>query len=166
MAFVAVGAYSLAVGVTEFGLSLWLCIFLGLLVAIVLALILGVPTLRLRADYLAIVTIAASEILRLVLRAASFRDIFGGAAGIQNFADEFYALNPFPEGRYGIGPVDFPAPDFWVLVVGWSLVALLVSVRLPAHAQPVGPGRQGDPRGRGRRPQPGQERLLLQDAEP
>jgi branched-chain amino acid transport system permease protein len=124
VAFVAVGAYSLAVGVSQFGLSLWLCVFLGLLAATVLALILGVPTLRLRADYLAIVTIAAGEILRLILRAASFRGFFGGAAGIQNFADEFYALNPFPDGRYGIGPIDFPAPDFWVLVVGWSLVLL------------------------------------------
>jgi neutral amino acid transport system permease protein len=124
VAFVAVGAYSLAVGVAEFGLSFWLCIFLGLLAAIVLALILGVPTLRLRADYLAIVTIAAGEILRLILRAASFRDTFGGAAGIQNFADDFYDLNPFPDGRYGIGRVDFPAPEFWVLVVGWSVVAL------------------------------------------
>ena len=62
VAFVAAGAYSVAVGVATFGLSLWLAVFIGLLMALLLALILGVPTLRLRADYLAIVTIAAGEI--------------------------------------------------------------------------------------------------------
>ncbi|MGH9187904.1 MAG: branched-chain amino acid ABC transporter permease [Acidimicrobiales bacterium] len=124
VAFVAVGAYSVAMGVDTFGLSFWLCLFLGLLAAGVLALILGVPTLRLRADYLAIVTIAAGEILRLILRAASFRGTTGGAAGIQNFADDFYDLNPFDGGPYGVGPIDFSRNEFWILVVGWMLVAL------------------------------------------
>ena len=50
--------------------------------------------------------------------------------------------------------------------VGWILVAIASLRRLPADAQPVGPGAQEHPRGRGRRPQPGQERLRLQDAEP
>ena len=71
--FLAVGAYTVAMGVDTFGLSFWLCVFLTFFTASVLALILGVPTLRLRADYLAIVTIAAGEIIRLVLRAASYR---------------------------------------------------------------------------------------------
>jgi branched-chain amino acid transport system permease protein len=90
----------------------------------VLALFLGVPTLRLRADYLAIVTIAAGEILRLVLRAAAFRETTGGAAGIQNFADDFFDLNPFSRGEYGFGPFRYSASDMWVLVVGWSIVGL------------------------------------------
>lgn len=126
VAFVAVGAYALAMGVDTFGLSFWLCVFLGILAAFVLALILGVPTLRLRADYLAIVTIAASEMLRLVLRAASFRETTGGAAGIQNFANDFFDLNPFPRGSYGIWIVQYSASRFWVLCVGWGLVALSV----------------------------------------
>jgi branched-chain amino acid transport system permease protein len=124
VAFVAVGAYSLAMGVDTFGLSLWLCVFLGILAACVLALILGVPTLRLRADYLAIVTIAASEIIRLLLRAAAFRETTGGAAGIQGFADDFFDLNPFSQGRYGFGPWRYSASDMWVLLWGWSLVLL------------------------------------------
>ena len=94
------------------------------------ALLLGVPTLRLRADYLAIVTIAAGEIIRLVLRAARFRETTGGAAGIQNFADDFFDLNPFAGGRYGF---DIPGTDIGVTTPatrsgccssGWSLVAL------------------------------------------
>ena len=141
--------------------------------ASVLALILGVPTLRLRADYLAIVTIAAGEIIRLVLRAARFRETTGGAAGIQDFADDFFDLNPFGRGTYALdipGTVDRRRVHrhrrSWVLLVGWSLVALTCRARLPPGAQPVGPGAQGHPGGRGRRAQPRQERLLLQDAVP
>src|SRR5580765_6642593 len=66
-AFAAMGAYGLAVAVATYGLSFWTGIFFGLLAAVLLALVLGFPTLRLRADYLAIVTIAASEIIRLVV---------------------------------------------------------------------------------------------------
>lgn len=127
--FLAVGAYTVAMGVDTFGLSFWLCVFLTLFTASALALILGAPTLRLRADYLAIVTIASSEIIRLVLRAARFRETTGGAAGIQNFAGEFFDVNPistrttvtFPGTDIGW---DYSANQSWVLLVGWSTVAL------------------------------------------
>lgn len=128
--FLAVGAYTVAMGVDTFGLSFWLCVFLTLFTSSVLALLLGAPTLRLRADYLAIVTIAASEIIRLVLRAARFRESTGGAAGIQNFAGDFFALNPFERGRLRLDipftdvGVTYSASQAWVLIVGWSLVAL------------------------------------------
>jgi branched-chain amino acid transport system permease protein len=128
--FLAVGAYTVAMGVDTFGLSFWLCVFLSFFTAALLAILLGVPTLRLRADYLAIVTIAASEIIRLVLRAARFRASTGGAAGIQNFADDFFDLNPFERGdmvlRFpgtDVG-VSYSANQVWVLLVGWGLVAL------------------------------------------
>ena len=49
----------------------------------------GIPTLRLRADYLAIVTIAAAEIIRLVVRSVKFKDVFGGSDGINDFSGEF-----------------------------------------------------------------------------
>ena len=74
-----------------------------------LALILGIPTLRLRADYLAIVTIAAGEIIRLLLRAARFRATTGGAAGIQGFAGDFFDLSPLGGRKYAFdipGTVD------------------------------------------------------------
>jgi len=128
--FLAVGAYTVAMGVDTFGLSFWLCVFLTFLTASVWALVLGVPTLRLRADYLAIVTIASGEIIRLVLRAARFRATTGGAAGIQNFAGDFFDLNPFTGGRKALNVpgtdigVTYSANQFWVLLVGWSIVAL------------------------------------------
>ena len=100
----AVGAYALGVTVATFGQSLWLGVAFGLLGSVILALLLGVPTLRLRADYLAIVTIASAEIIRLIARSVTFRDTFGGSDGINGFADEFYALNPFSSGLVW-GPV-------------------------------------------------------------
>ena len=83
VAFVAAGAYAVGVIVLTFDLSLWLAIVVGMVVSTLLALLLGIPTLRLRADYLAIVTIAASELLRLLVRSIAFKDVFGGAQGTQ-----------------------------------------------------------------------------------
>ncbi len=128
--FLAIGAYTVAMGVDTFGLSFWLCVFLTFFTATVWALVLGVPTLRLRADYLAIVTIASGEIIRLVLRANTFTDTTGGAAGIQNFAGDFFDLNPFTGGRKALNipgtdvGVTYSANQFFVLLVGWSIVAL------------------------------------------
>jgi neutral amino acid transport system permease protein len=121
--FLAVAAYGLAVSVANMGWSLWVGLLVGILASIVLALLLGVPTLRLRADYLAIVTIAAAEIIRLIVRSVTFREWFGGSDGITRFADSFYDLNPF-SGPLALGPLTFSQNDLWVVTVGWSLVAI------------------------------------------
>ncbi|RBQ20399.1 branched-chain amino acid ABC transporter permease [Spongiactinospora rosea] len=124
-AFLAVGAYAIAVTVSTFGLPFFLGVAIGLALAIVLALLLGIPTLRLRADYLAIVTIAAAEIVRLVVRAVALRDTFGGTDGLQGFSDSFYSLNPYPAGQYELGSIiGFDHRTMWVLTVGWLLVAI------------------------------------------
>jgi branched-chain amino acid transport system permease protein len=124
-AFLAVGAYGLSVTVVTLGLSFWLGLAVGLAGAVVLAILLGIPTLRLRADYLAIVTIAAAEIVRLVVRSASLREVTGGSSGLSAFAEGFYDLSPLDAGgSYGIGPVRFSGREAWVLIVGWILVLL------------------------------------------
>ncbi|MCH9718837.1 MAG: branched-chain amino acid ABC transporter permease [Actinomycetia bacterium] len=133
--FLAVGAYGLGVTVTTLGLSFWLGLVVGLGAAVVFALLLGIPTLRLRADYLAIVTIAAAEIIRLTARSVTLRDVFGGSDGINRFANEFYALNPFDSGL-ALGPINFSRNDLFVVVVGWILVAVaclivFLSMRAP-----------------------------------
>ena len=103
------------------------------------------PTLRLRADYLAIVTIAAAEIIRQTISAASFSETFGGQDGVTGFITPFRDLNPFT-GTIGIeGIVQWRAYDFWVMTVGWTLVGPLLPHRLGAHAQPLGPRPQVDP---------------------
>lgn len=124
-AFLAMGAYGLAVSVSTYGLPFWAGIAIGIGGSVVLAILLGIPTLRLRADYLAIVTIAAAEIIRLLVRSVSLSDKFGGTDGLQQFSGGFFAHNPYPENhRYGIGPVNFDARAFWVMTVGWTLVAI------------------------------------------
>jgi len=123
-AFMAVGAYGLAVGVATWGLNFWLSICIGIASAVALAIILGIPTLRLRADYLAIVTIAAAEIFRITVRTSNYRDVTGGTDGLQQFSGAFFDINPYGKGQYGVGPVSFDDRTMWVLTVGWILVAL------------------------------------------
>ncbi len=67
VAFYAVGAYSYALLAQNFGLGFWTCLPLAGLLAACWGIILGFPVLRLRGDYLAIVTLAFGEIIRIVL---------------------------------------------------------------------------------------------------
>ncbi|MGP3915288.1 branched-chain amino acid ABC transporter permease [Nonomuraea sp. NBC_00507] len=131
-AFMGVAGYGLAVTVTVLGLPFWIGIAIGIAAAVLLAIIMGIPTLHLRADYLAIVTIAVAEIIRLVFRSVQFKSVFGGSDGRRGFSDGFYALNPFPEGDYGfnLGPVPifFPHWQLWVILVGWVLIALCCGI--------------------------------------
>jgi neutral amino acid transport system permease protein len=81
--------------------------------------------LRLRADYLAIVTIAAAEVVRLIVRSVKFKDTLGGSDGLQQFANQFYDLSPLPETfRINFGPFLFGNQEVWVMIVGWGLVAI------------------------------------------
>lgn len=121
--FLAVAAYGMAVTIVVLELPLLVGVFVGLVAAVLLALLLGLPTLRLRADYLAIVTIAAAEIIRLLVRSVTFRDIFGGSDGMNKFADDFFVYSPYSAGLY-FGPIALSQNDLWVVTVGWTLVAL------------------------------------------
>jgi neutral amino acid transport system permease protein len=124
VAFMMAGAYGTAITV-EFGGSLWLGVVIGVLAGAFLGLLLGIPTVRLRADYLAIVTISIGEIMRLVARSGFAEPLTGGVFGIQAFANDFFALNPFsPGARYGWGQFVFQGRALFVTLVGWSLVAL------------------------------------------
>ena len=121
-AFVAVGAYGMGVSVASFDLPLFPALLVGIVGAMILALILGIPTLRLRADYLAIVTIAAAEGLRLCF-SATFKDYFHARDGVSGFTLGFRNLNPFPESMGTV--ITFSRNDLWVMVVGWILVAVV-----------------------------------------
>jgi ABC-type branched-subunit amino acid transport system permease subunit len=79
VAFMAVAAYAMAIMVVRLDAPLVLAAFGGLLAAVVLAIIMGVPALRLRADYLAIATVAGGEIIRYL--ALNLSDITGGPIG-------------------------------------------------------------------------------------
>ncbi|MGY1814130.1 branched-chain amino acid ABC transporter permease [Blastococcus sp. SYSU D00820] len=125
IAYASLGAFGVAISVTTWGLPLWVGVLIGLAASVVLALLLGLPTLRLRADYLAIVTIAAAEILRLVLRSVGATPVTGGSRGLQGFTGGFADLQPWPNGTYRFLGMNWSGYELWVSLVGWILVALL-----------------------------------------
>ncbi len=84
VAFYAVGAYSYALLSAYFGLSFWLALPIGGLLAALFGILLGFPVLRLRGDYLAIVTLGFGEIIRILLNNAT--TLTGGPNGIGNIA--------------------------------------------------------------------------------
>lgn len=121
--FMSVAAYGLAVSVVTFSLPFWVGIGMGFLAALVLAVVLGLPTLRLRADYLAIATIATSEILRLIFGSVEYADTLGGSNGLNGYVGTFQDLNPYNTGL-DFGILSFSRADSWSITVGWVLVAL------------------------------------------
>ncbi len=123
VAFMLAGGYGAAITVDS-GAPTWAGVLVGLTAAVVVGLLLGLPSLRLRADYLAIVTIAAAEMLRLMVRSDSTASITNGVYGIQDFADGFLDANPISQGEYGIGSLTFDAPTLWLMLWGWGLVAV------------------------------------------
>lgn len=126
--FMLMGAYGLAVTV-DAGAPFGVGLVVGVLAAVGLGVILGGPTLRLRADYLAIVTISAAEILRIVARSGAAEPLTNGVFGIQRFATAFFDLNPFPvTQRYGVGDFRFSGRTLWVMLVGWALVMVAVAI--------------------------------------
>ena len=138
VAFVASGAYAIGVIVLTFDLSLWLAIPVGMLLAVLLSLLLGIPTLRLRADYLAIVTIAASELLRLTVRTV-FKDTLGGTQGLSGkIGQQFHDLNPLPADFDSLPVLTWTRQDLWVVIVGWGLVALFSVLMLLLVRSPWG----------------------------
>ncbi len=82
VAFYAVGAYSYALLSEYFGLSFWVCLPIGASIAALFGFILGFPVLRLRGDYLAIVTLGFGEIIRLILN--NWDSLTNGPNGIGN----------------------------------------------------------------------------------
>ncbi|WP_407118577.1 high-affinity branched-chain amino acid ABC transporter permease LivM [Bradyrhizobium sp. LMG 9283] len=80
VAFYAVGAYSYGLLATNFGWSFWICLPLAGILAAFWGVLLGFPVLRLRGDYLAIVTLAFGEIIRLVI--INWQELTGGPNGV------------------------------------------------------------------------------------
>lgn len=127
VAFFAIGAYTMAIMGTTTGLNTWEIMPFGIGFAMLAGVILGLPTLRLRGDYLAIVTLGFGEIVRLVLLNSSWSK---GPNGIANV--------PMPPD---IGPLKFKLDDqkvfFWVVVIMIMLTIWMIrrlSVRRPGRA--------------------------------
>jgi branched-chain amino acid transport system permease protein len=125
IAFAMLGGFGIAISVSKWGLNFWVGVLVGVLAAVVLALLLGLPTLRLRADYLAIATIAAAEGLRLLFRSVSATPVTNGTRGLSGFNGDFISLAPWNTSqRYRILGTSWSGGELWVALVGWVLVAL------------------------------------------
>jgi branched-chain amino acid transport system permease protein len=143
VAFYAVGAYSYALLTQNFGLSFWVCLPLAGILSAFAGVLLGFPVLRLRGDYLAIVTLGFGEIVRLIL--LNWASLTGGPNGISgiprpnffgltftagggpgSFAD-FFGLEPSPTHR-----VVF----LYYLILSLALLTNWVTLRL--RRQPLG----------------------------
>ena len=103
VAFYAIGAYSMGVltspGLGLFHLTFWQALPIALFVAWLAGIILGLPVLRMRGDYLAIVTLGFGEIVRLLVLSTWLKDFLGGTQGIQSIPPPIigsWKLNSLP----------------------------------------------------------------------
>jgi branched-chain amino acid transport system permease protein len=115
-AFFAVGAYTTGILMTVYGWSFWLTLPVSIALAAVVGVIIGAPTLRLRSDYLAIVTLGFGEIIRLL---AINLSITGSASGI-------YGIPRPSIGSYVLAG----QLDFYYLILVIAILAVLAVKRL------------------------------------
>ena len=134
VAFYAVGAYSYALLSQSFGLSFWVCLPLAGLFAAGFGLVLGFPVLRLRGDYIAIVTMGLGEIIRVILQ--NWENVTGGPNGISGierpslFGLSFKAVPP--EGQQSFAEffgLDYSG-DHRVIFLYFLILALALATNL------------------------------------
>jgi len=135
VAFYAVGAYSYALLAKTFGLSFWVLLPLAGILSSFWGILLGFPVLRLRGDYLAIVTLAFGEIIRLIL--INWVDLTNGYAGITGIPRPTFFGIPFNADDNGFAAVfglEF-SPLYriiflYYLILALALLTCFVTVRL------------------------------------
>jgi len=143
VAFYAVGAYSYALLAQYFGLSFWVCLPLAGIMAAFWGILLGFPVLRLRGDYLAIVTLAFGEIIRVLL--INWVSLTGGPAGVGGIPRPSFFGMPFSMGgepgsfahAFGLEPSPLHRVVFlYYLILALALLTGWVSARI--RRQPLG----------------------------
>ncbi|WP_024574868.1 MULTISPECIES: high-affinity branched-chain amino acid ABC transporter permease LivM [unclassified Afipia] len=135
VAFYAVGAYSYALLATTFGLSFWACLPLAGILAAFWGVLLGFPVLRLRGDYLAIVTLAFGEIIRLIL--LNWQHVTGGPNGITGIPrPSFFGipLTNTDDGLAALLGIEFSTTHrvvfLFYLILALALMTNWVTIRL------------------------------------
>ena len=116
VAFYAVGAYTTAKLATTFGWNVWLTIPAAIAAAMVAGVILGGPTLRLRGDYLAIVTLGFGEIVRII---ANNSESLGSTRGISSIP------HPTPSNVFGGNPL-----PYYYLALAAIVISILIVIRM------------------------------------
>ncbi|MET0904431.1 MAG: high-affinity branched-chain amino acid ABC transporter permease LivM [Tardiphaga sp.] len=135
VAFYAVGAYSYALLATTFGWSFWMCLPLAGILAAFFGILLGFPVLRLRGDYLAIVTLAFGEIIRLVL--LNWQSLTGGPNGVSGIPRPTMfgiPLTPGDDGLAALLGIEFSPTHrivfLFYLIFGLALITNWATIRL------------------------------------
>src|SRR5512141_2612219 len=141
VAFYAVGAYSYALLAKTFGLAFWILLPLAGILASFWGIMLGFPVLRLRGDYLAIVTLAFGEIIRIVL--INWVDLTNGYAGISGIPRPTFFGIPFNADDDGFAAVFgltftplYRTIFLYYIILALALLTAFVTVRL--RRLPVG----------------------------
>ncbi|MEW2356662.1 branched-chain amino acid ABC transporter permease [Spirillospora sp. NPDC029432] len=121
VAFYAVGGYTIGIFGTKYGWSFWELLVLAILLSALSGVILGGPTLRLRGDYLAIVTLGFGEIVRQVARNSDYVNGPRGIQGIPRPPDlsefEIFGVQPFTYGFLDARPYYYLLVLFIVLTI-------------------------------------------------
>jgi branched-chain amino acid transport system permease protein len=141
VAFYAIGAYSFALLAVHFDLGFWVCLPLAGILAAFWGVLLGFPVLRLRGDYLAIVTLAFGEIIKLV--AINWVDLTRGYAGISGVPRATFFGLPFEDTDQGFAAffgLEFAAVhrSIFLFYVILALCALTNWVTVRLRRLPVG----------------------------
>ena len=142
VAFFAIGGYSMAVLGTKAGMSFWEILFVGSLVSALSGILLGAPTLRLRGDYLAIVTLGFGEIVRITAQNTGSIGGPNGIAGIPHPPDltdwAFPDAFPFSSlGLSGVEPFHYGAldghPYYYVMLL--VIIVTIIFVKRLEHSR-------------------------------
>ena len=135
VAFYAVGAYTFALLAAHFGFGFWMCLPLAGLLAALWGIMLGFPVLRLRGDYLAIVTLAFGEIIRIML--LNWTSVTNGPNGIADIPKPTFFGLPFtrdPDGFASIFGLRYDPLHgimfLYYVILALALVTSLVTLRL------------------------------------
>lgn len=121
--------------VTTTGLPLILAVLIGIASASLLGLLLGLPAIRLRGDYLAIVTIAAAEIFRLLVR--DLEAITGGVYGIISYSDALQKYRPKIIDSLLVD-MDISVNQTWVGVIAWVCIFAVLLLLKRLNSSPWG----------------------------
>jgi branched-chain amino acid transport system permease protein len=139
VAFMGIGAYTMAILVVKEGVNMWIAAVCGVALAMLAGVLLGLPTLRLRADYFAITTIAFSEILRYV--ATNEDRLTGGSQGTINLAGIGRTAEYDDAWQSFLGKVErglHVGADVAMLILVWAVAAVAVAAVWLAMRTPWG----------------------------
>ena len=130
--------------ITDTGLAFFPALIIGIMAAALFGLLLGLPAIRLRGDYLAIVTIAAAEIFRLLVR--DLESITGGVYGIINFSDSLQMYRPNFVENFAEN-FELNSSQLWVGLLSWISIFLFLSFTKEIDKLSMGKGIKSCKRG-------------------